>query len=197
MSDDLPSGAIPTSWDGFTLDDLSDYLDDDRTPRNPAIEDSAACREVLARLAVLRTATIDLLEADADAARVTDERWIEGVLATIRTTARAGRDIPVPDPDPASTLVITEGAIRGLVRRVGDGLPGMVVRRTRLLGDVGTVGAPIDVDVAVSVAVRVPITPLADELRATLMTVLAVHTPLVVASLVVRVVDLHEDGGAA
>jgi hypothetical protein len=127
---------------------------------------------------------------------VADERWIEGVLATIRTTARAGRDIPVPDPDPASTLVVTEGAIRGLVRRVGDDLPGMVVRRTRLLGDVGTVGAPIDVDVAVSVAVGVPITPLAEELRATLMTVLAVHTPLVVASLVVRVVDLHETGGA-
>jgi hypothetical protein len=196
MSDDDPR-TIPSSWDGFTLDELSDYLDDDRTPRNPAIEDSAACREVLARLELLRVATVDLLEADADAARVSDERWIEGVLTTIRTTARAGRDVPVPDPDPASTLVVTEGAIRGLVRRVGDGVPGVLVRRTRLTGDVGTVGAPVDVDVTVSIAIGVPITPLAEELRRALVDVLAQHTPLAVASLVVRVTDVHEDGGAA
>jgi hypothetical protein len=182
------------TYDGFTLDELCDYLDDGREPRNAAIESSEACVEVLVRLNALRNVSWEMLDADAEAGRAEDERWIARVLSSVRSTAHAGRTIPVPDDDPLSALSITEGVVRGVIRRVGDGFPDVVVRRTRLRGDVGTVGAPVEVEVTVSVATGSPVRMLADGLRDALVDALAEHTPLVVADLVVRVVDVH--GGA-
>jgi hypothetical protein len=183
--------------DGFTLDELCDYLDEDRTPTNPAIEASAACVEVLERLAALRSASWAILEADVVEHRDTDPHWIETVLASVRTTAHAGRDIPVPDPDPAATLLVTEGAVRAVVRRAGDAVDGVVVRRVRLRGDVRTVGVPIDVDVTASVALDRGIRAAADELHAVTATTLARHAPFPVATLTVHVVDVHQRSGGA
>lgn len=180
------------TYDGFTLDELCDYLDDDRTPPNPDIEASAECSRVLDRLAALRSASWSILEADVAAHRDTDAHWIEGVLASVRTTAHAGRDIPVPDPDPATTLLVTEGAIRAVVRRAGDTVDGVVVRRVRLRGDVRTVGVAIDVDVTASVALDRGIHAAADEVHAVVAATLARHAPFPVGTLTVHIVDVHQ-----
>lgn len=193
MSDD------DVRYDGHTLDELAEYLDGDRTPPDASIDESEACRAVLERLEQLRDASRDLVLADVEDHRDVDERWIEGVVAAVRTTVSAGRDIPVPDDDPASALVITEGAVRGLVRSLGDEVPGLVVRRTRLRGDVTHPGSPVDVEVQVSVSVDaglLPVTERSSVLRALVMEALGRHTPLAVRTVDVRVSGLDTEEAA-
>ncbi|MGG7308492.1 hypothetical protein ACQXVK_15010 [Curtobacterium sp. AB451] len=184
MTDDERFGA-------FSLEELSDYLDADRTPARPDIDADPEASVALARLEVLRTASRDLLDADV-AATAVDDGWIASVLASVRTTAHAGRDIPVPDEDPASTLVVTEGALRGLVRALGDEVPGVVVRRTRFTGELGTAGAPIDVEVSIAASTDGPVHLRAEALRTRIADTLAVHAPFVVRSLVVHVADIND-----
>ncbi|WP_144764664.1 hypothetical protein [Curtobacterium sp. 9128] len=191
MSDDLDD-----RYGAFTLDELSDYLDTGREPVRDDIEADPAASAALERLERLRRASADLLDTDVRAAGAADDGWITSVLASIRTTAHAGRDIPVPDDDPASTLSVTEGAVRGLIRSLGDRVPGVVVRRTRFTGDVTTAGTPVDVEVAVVVDHAAPIHDRAEALRVLVAAALAEHTPLVVRSLTVRVADLMTPGEA-
>lgn len=181
----------------FTLDELADYLDSGRDPVRPEIEADIDARAALRRLEQLRVASADLLDADVRAAGASDEGWIASVLASIRTTAHAGRDMPVPDDDPTSHLVVTEGAIRGLVRALGDRVPGVLVRGTRFTGDVTTAGAPIDVEVVVAVVSDAPLRERADALREIVATALHEHAPFTVASLTVRVADVLTPGGHA
>lgn len=187
MTDDERFGA-------FTLEELSDYLDTDRTPARPEIDGDPEAAAALVRLESLRTASRDLLDAEAAEAAGADAGWIASVLASVRTTAHAGRDIPVPDDDPASTLVVTEGALRGLVRALGDEVPGVVVRRTRFTGDVGTAGGSVDVEVSIAASADGPVHLRAEALRSIIEDALAAHAPFVVRSLVVRVADLIEGG---
>lgn len=191
MTDDERFGA-------FTLEELSDYLDSDRRPARPDIESDPEAAAALVRLEALRTASRDLLATDVSAAAVSaaDDSWIAAVLTSIRTTAHAGRDIPVPDDDPASTLVVTEGALRGLVRALGDEVPGLVVRRTRFTGDVTVPGGAVDVEVSVAVTADGPVHERAEALRLGVEAALAAHAPFAVRSIVVRVADLI-DGGTA
>jgi hypothetical protein len=194
--------AMNDTFGGFTLDELGDYLDDDRTPANPAIDSSPEAAAALDRLAELREASRDLVEREAEDGRAGDTAWIDGVLAVIRTTAHAGRDIPVATapgvlrPGVDDHLVVTEGALRGVVRRLGDALPGVVVRRTRFIGDVRVHGEPIDVEVVVAVRVDQPIAPRTETLRAGVLAALEEHSPLVVRSVVVRVADVVEGSRA-
>lgn len=190
MTDD----DVDDRYGAFTLDELSEYLDSGRDPVRDDIEADAAARAALVRLGELRAASSELLDADVRAADGADERWIAGVLASIRTTAHAGRDIPVPDEDPSSTLVVTEGAIRGVIRALGDTLPGVLVRRTRFTGDLSIPGGPVDVEVAIVVDPAAPIRSRADELRTMVAGVLAEHAPFEVRSLTVRVADLLDPG---
>lgn len=195
MTDDERFGA-------FTLEELSDYLDAGRHPVRPDIEGDPEARAALGRLESLRTASLDLLDADVSGA---DDSWIAGVLTSIRTTAHAGRDIPVPDDDPSSTLVVTEGALRGLVRALGDDVPGLVVRRTRFTGDVTVPGGAVDVEVTVAVTADGPVHARTEALHVAVAAALGAHAPFAVRSVVVRVVDLIDpihptgsiDGGDA
>lgn len=179
---------------GFTLEELSDYLDAGRTPARPDIDADPEAAEALVRLESLRTASHDLLDAEAADASASDAGWIASVLASVRTTAHAGRDIPVPDDDPASTLVVTEGALRALVRSLGDEVPGVVVRRTRFTGDVTTAGGPVDVEVSIAASADGPVHLRAEALRSIVEDALEAHAPFAVRSLVVRVADLIEGG---
>jgi len=186
MTDD----DVEDRYGAFTLDELADYLDSGRDPVRPEIETDADASAALRRLEQLRVASADLLDADVRAAGAADDDWIARVLASIRTTAHAGRDIPVPDDDPTSRLVVTEGAIRGLVRVLGDALPGVLVRRTRFEGDVTTPGAAIHVEVVVALAADAPLRDRADTLRELVAAALHEHAPFAVASLTVRVADV-------
>jgi hypothetical protein len=184
MTDDERFGA-------FTLEELSDYLDSHRTPVRPDIEDDPEAAAALARLELLRTASRDLLDAEAVGA---DDGWIASVLTSIRTTAHAGRDIPVPDDDPASTLVVTEGALRALVRALGDDVPGVTVRRTRFTGDVEVPGGQVDVEVSIAVTADGPVHLRAEALRDLVAAAFSAHAPFTVRSLTVRVADLIDGG---
>lgn len=185
MTDDERFGA-------FSLEELSDYLDADRTPPRPDIDGDAEATAALTRLESLRSATRDLL--DAEAAGDEDAGWISAVLASVRTTAHAGRDIPVRDDDPSSTLVVTEGALRQLVRALGDEIPGVVVRRTRFTGELETAGGPVDVEVSIVASADGPVHLRAEAFGSLVEQTLAAHAPFVVRSLVVRVADLVEGG---
>ncbi|WIB60570.1 hypothetical protein DEJ13_01715 [Curtobacterium sp. MCLR17_007] len=193
MTDD----QVDDRYGAFTLDELSDYLDSGRDPVRDDIEADPAATDALQRLERLRAASSDLLDADVRTAGRDDEGWITGVLATIRTTAHAGRDIPVPDADPASALVVTEGALRGLVRGLGDAMPGVLVRRTRFTGDLSTPGADIDVEVTIAAAADAPLRDRAEALRVVVHAALEEHAPFTVRALTVRVADVLDPGSAS
>lgn len=177
--------------DGHTLEQLSDYLDAGRFPRDPSIEDSAGCQIALAALERLRASSWAVLDAQAaDADR--EETWIAGVMASIALDAHAGRDIPLPHPDPRVHLAVTEGAVRELVRSVGDALPGMLIGRVRLTGEVETAGAPVVVEVSATVRYGTPIPEAAERLRTDVREALERHTALIVDDIIVTVTDIHE-----
>lgn len=191
MTDD-----VEDRYGAFTLDELSDYLDSGRDPVRPEIESDADAVDALRRLERLRTASADLLDADVRAAGSHDDAWISDVLTSIRTTAHAGRDIPVPDPDPTAALIVTEGALRGLVRELGDRVPGVLVRRTRFDGDLTVPGGEIDVEVTIAATPDASMRERADALHDLLGAALAEHAPFTVRSLTVRVADVLDPGSA-
>lgn len=191
---DLPTplGLDPGDLDGHTIDELSDYLDRGRTPRDDSIEDSPGCRLALQSMERLRRVAPVLLDADAAHAAPVDEGWLQRVLAGIALDARAGRRIPLSHPSPDADLGITEGAVRGLVRAAEAEVDGVLVGRCRIDGDVTTPGAPIEVRVDASVAYGIPILPTAALLRDAIAARLARHTELNVAAVDVVVHDVHE-----
>ena len=177
--------------DGHTLDELSDYLARGRRPADPSIDDSAECRAALASLERLSATTRALL--DEEAARTPlDEGWVGRILDGIRMDVQAGRRIPLAHPDPAADLALTEGAVRALVRSVGDSVDGVIVGRCRLDGDVETPGAPIAVHVEISVRYGAPLAEAAAAVRSAVAEELARHAELTITGVDVTVADVRE-----
>ena len=113
---------------------------------------------------------------------------------------QAGRRIPVAHPDPAADLALTEGAVRALIRSVGDGIDGVIVGRTRIDGEVETLGAPIEVHVEISVRYGEPFDGIAARMRSAVVAELARHAELTVAAVDVTVTDVRDpewEGGGA
>jgi hypothetical protein len=201
MSDDmslppgaLPPGALPEDdLDGHTMDELAEYLDRGRTPRDPDIESSAACRLALSNMQRLRELSVDAMQrrADTDPDPDRETRWIDGLLATIRAETTSGRDVPVSHPDPRLRLTLTEAAVRNLVRRAGDTTGGIVMGRCTLTGDVSTPGTPITVDLTAAIAYGQSADETADRLRQRVADVLARHTELVVEQIDVTFDDVY------
>lgn len=191
-SDEL---APTDELDGHTMEELGDYLDRGRTPYDSSIEHSAACRLALTNLTRLRELTHAAFdrEAQGDAAR--DEVWISGLLDSIKSELRSGRDVPITHPDPTLRLSLTEAAVRGMVRRAGDTMGGVVMGRCVLDGDVTIPGAPIRVDVTASLEFGIPIEDAAERLRHRITAVLAEHTELVVAAVDVTIDDVFPPEG--
>ncbi|BDZ45786.1 hypothetical protein [Naasia aerilata] len=132
--EDRVSPLDEAHFDGFTVDQLSDYLDLARTPRDEAIESSAAAQNALAALSRLRKVAAKLIEAEAEAAPVRAPSWFKAILDQIGVQAHAGRDIPLHHDDARAHLAISEGAVRALIRTAGDGIDGVLVERSRLEG---------------------------------------------------------------
>ncbi|GAA3663625.1 Asp23/Gls24 family envelope stress response protein [Microbacterium marinilacus] len=189
-------GLEPEDLDGHTIDELSDYLDAGRQPADPSIDQSPGCRIALDALARLRALTPDLLAADIAAEPEPDEAWVQGILAGIALDARAGRRIPIRSTVPGADLGITEGAVRGLVRAAEEVVPGVLVGRCSLDGDVAEPGASLRVGVEVSVPYGQPIPDLVDRLRAEIAARLAAHTELEVAGIDISVRDVRQTSGA-
>jgi hypothetical protein len=204
MTDDLNQPANPSPLDdddidGHTIESLSDYLDRGRQPRDPAIEASPAAQNALAALSRLRAVAPRVLVADADAEvfAPANENWIKRILDQIGVQAHAGRDIPIHHDVDGAVLSISEGAVRAIVREVGDDTPGMLVERCRLHGDVETPGAPVDIHVVVSTFEDADANQAIAAFQAGVEAALREHTELTIASITVRVhdTDLTDEEG--
>lgn len=193
-------GFEPEDLDGHTMDELSDYLDAGRQPADPSIDASPGCRIALDALERLRRLGPALLDQDTAGEPQPDDNWVRSILDGIARDARAGRRIPFPVAEPDDDLGITEGAVRGLIRAAGDGVPGVLIGRCRLDGEVTTPGAPVRIEVEASVPYGLPISRLAERLRDEIGERLRTHTELNLTGIdivVHDVRDLPSGGGSA
>ena len=182
----------PENLDGHTIEELSDYLEAGRTPPDPTIEGSPACRLALDALERLRGLTPELIAADTAAEPEADDSWVRRVLGGIALEAHAGRRIPLTAPEPNADLGITEGAVRGLIRSAENSVPGLIVGRCRFDGDVTEHGAPVRVLVEASVPYGEPLSRLADQLRTEIADRLTAHTALNVTAIDITVRDVRQ-----
>lgn len=188
---DDPAMTAEPSLDGHTIDQLSDYLDADRMPADPSIDNSPGCQLALAALVRLRVLAGSLLEDEASAQPARDDSWIQRILAVIGQESRAGRDIPLSHPSERASLSITEGAVRGLIRSVGDALGTLVIGRCVLVGDVTVPGEPITVAIDASAVWGRPVTETVVEARDAIFSALRLHTELDVVAVDITVHDIQ------
>lgn len=188
---------------GYSLAELSEYLDRGRTPRIAAIERNAACRAALDRLADYARLSRELVAADADAP---PPGWVDALfsgaglsaalLSDIAREARAGRDIALAPRTPTERLVITEGALRGALRTAGGGVPGAIIGRVRFGGELEP-GTAVDVHLTVSARYGEPLLPLGDAVRTAVTQALPRLAPLRAARVDVEIVDIETITGGA
>ncbi|KQN41046.1 hypothetical protein [Frigoribacterium sp. Leaf44] len=198
-ADPAPDGVVDTADDGVSPERLVDYLDAGRQPYDPEIEESPEARAQLAALERLRAMGARLLESDAEASPAPDPSWISGVMDRVRLESRAGRQIPLASIDERSTLHITEGAVRALIREAGDGVDGAMVISCTIHGDVSVPGALVRVEVVVSGLFGEPLPALAEAVKSAVSSSLSRQTELTLESVDVVVDDVHlqSEGGAA
>lgn len=193
--DDAPElrrlGLEPDDLDGHTVEELSAYLDADRTPADPSIDGSPGCQLALQAMGRLRSLSASLMRADVENAAASDDGWVGRVLSAIALDARTGRRIPIGHPDPSADLAITEGAVRGVIRAAENDVDGVIIGRCRFEGDLGLPGGPVTVSVDASVLWGESIPQTAERLRAAIVDRLAAHTELNVAGVDVTVHDIH------
>ena len=189
MTKDIEPGGIGGT--GYTLDDLSAYLDSGRSPAIAAIDSNSECQAMLASMERVGSMARALLEQDAREHPQIEENWLGGLLTSISREVRAGRDIPLTAPDPRTSLSVTEGAVRELVRAAGDSVDGVFVGSCSLDGDVSLPGAAVRVHITISVVFSGPVHELAETVRQRVFSELLAHTELTIESIDVTVSDVH------
>ncbi|SEC10759.1 Asp23/Gls24 family envelope stress response protein [Microbacterium hydrocarbonoxydans] len=187
-------GLEPGDLDGHTLEELSDYLDAGRRPLDPSIEGSPGCQLALDALDRLRGLGGQLIEADAAAMPEVDDSWVDRILTGIALDARAGRRIPFVEEEPAVDFGITEGAVRGLIRSAENAVPGILVGRSTLDGDVTVVGSPVRIAIEVNAVYGESIPKAVEMLRSEVARRLQQHTDLTVTGIDVTVRDVQRIG---
>ncbi|APH44219.1 hypothetical protein BMW26_03995 [Microbacterium sp. 1.5R] len=203
MSDDQATpdvrqlGLEPGDLDGHTLEELSDYLEAGRVPLDPSIEGSPGCQLALDALERLHGLGGQLIDADAAAMPEVDDSWVDRILSGIALDARAGRRIPFAETDPAVDFGITEGAVRGLIRSAENAVPGILVGRSTLDGDVTAVGEPIRITIEVNAVYGESIPQAVDRLREEVAERLRRQTSLTVTAIDVTVRDIQRISSAA
>ena len=173
---------------GYTLEDLSAYLDRGRTPRIADIETDAEARAVLSSLERFGALSRELVERETEPVT---PGWFDAVMRDVTRELRAGRDIPLAAPDERVEVVITEGAIRELIREAGDAVPGVLVGRTTIDGVTDELGAEVSVHVTISVVFGRPLADAARAVREAVTHALNVHTALRVGAVDVVVDNIH------
>lgn len=206
MDDDDPgSGAVlptatvlalePADLDGYSIDDLVDYLDAGCRPANPTIDSSPTCQIALNALRRLRALGMTLLEDEAAAEPTPEGSWVGALMASISTDARAGRSIPFRTASEDSALSVTEGAVRALIRDAGDAVPGLLITRSILDGDVTAIGVPIRIRLEVTLIWDARVVTQAPLLRATVERAVRRHTDLDLVAVDIVVTDVHRPSG--
>ncbi len=184
-------GLGPEDLDGHTIEELSEYLEAGRLPADPLIDESAGCQIALDALERLRDLTPQLFAADTAAEPEADELWVQRILKDITLDARAGRRIPIASAAPNADAGITEGAVRGLIRSAEREVPGVLVGKCTLEGDVTRVDEPIRVSVEMSAPYGASMTTLADRLRSEIRANLVAHTTLHVTAVDIVIHDIQ------
>lgn len=184
-------GLGPEDLDGHTIEELSEYLEAGRLPADPLIDESAGCQIALDALERLRDLTPQLFAADTAAEPEADELWVQRILKDITLDARAGRRIPIASAAPNADAGITEGAVRGLIRSAEREVPGVLVGKCTLDGDVTRVDEPIRVSVEMSAPYGASMTTLADRLRSEIRANLVAHTTLHVTAVDIVIHDIQ------
>jgi hypothetical protein len=175
---------------GYTLDDLSAYLDRGREPAIAAIDTNAECRAVLDSMERVGALSRELLASDVRANPTVDENWLGSLLSSISRELRAGRDIPLSATDPTTSLSITEGAVRELVRAAGDSVDGVLVGSCTLIGTPDG-SEPIQVALTISVVLARSLPELAEQVRQRVYSELLKHTELQIEAVNVTIGDVH------
>jgi len=143
---------------GYTLEELAEYHEQGRTPAIPAIDGDPQCRAILDSMEHLGALSRELVEKDA--AVELEESWFEQIIGEVARESRAGRDLPIGSDDEVR-LVVTEGAVRGLVRDAGDGVEGVLVERV----DVQVEDGRVDVALSISVLYGHALPEIAERVR--------------------------------
>ena len=175
---------------GYSLDDLSEYLDRGRTPPIAAIDTNPECQALLASLERFSALSRQLVEEEAQ--EELPEGWLDRILHEVTREVRAGRDLPIEGGDDHTTLFVTEGALREVARDAGDAVPGVLVGKVRLEG---VAGGPVTVRVWMSVRFGVPVRAAVDDVRVTVAAAVENLTTLPVSGVDVTVVDVHDAEG--
>ncbi|MEX0153269.1 MULTISPECIES: Asp23/Gls24 family envelope stress response protein [Microbacterium] len=174
---------------GYTLEDLSAYLDRNRTPRIAAIERDAECQAVLASMERMGRLSRELVAEQA--AEPLADSWYDDIMREVMREFRAGRDIPLARTDDGTEIVVTEGALYELIRCVGDEIPGVLISRVRL--DHPEAGGPLSIRIAMSVRFGRRIADAVDQLREDVRTAVERQGDLRVGTIDVTVGDVHLD----
>ncbi|PPF86120.1 hypothetical protein C5E07_09235 [Pseudoclavibacter sp. RFBJ3] len=176
---------------GYTLTQLSEYLEAGRVPYNADIESDPECERALEALERVTRASHDLIEAESAATPGPSGAWLQSMLRGIAMDARAGREIPLTSVEPEYEFSQSEGVVREIVRRTGDALDGVLIGRCVLDGEVTEPGAPVHLTVSVTVLGLRPLHPLADRVREAIAEALAVHTTLQVTGIDIVIADVR------
>jgi len=174
---------------GYTLEDLSAYLDRNRTPRIAAIERDAECQAVLASMERMGRLSRELVAEQA--VEPLADSWYDDIMREVMREFRAGRDIPLARTDDGTEIVVTEGALYELIRCVGDEIPGVLISRVRL--DHPEAGGPLSIRIAMSVRFGRRIADAVDQLREDVRTAVERQGDLRVGTIDVTVGDVHLD----
>lgn len=196
IDDQIPAprrlGLDPNELDGHTIEELTDYLEAGRQPRDPSIEESSGCQLALDALERLHGLGGDLIADDTAKAPEADAGWVDRILSGIAMDARAGQRIPFASADPDIDLGITEGAVRGLIRSAENAVPGLLVGRCRFDGEVAVPGAPVRIEIEASAFYGEPILVAAERLRTEIENRVRLHTELNVIAIDISVGDIQE-----
>ncbi|WP_375389127.1 hypothetical protein [uncultured Amnibacterium sp.] len=179
----------PEDLDGHTIEQLDDYLENDRRPPDATIDNSPACQIALGALERLHEIAGDYLDRDDGPRAGTDEDWISSVLATLPLDTRAGRRFPYETGDDHLRAHVTEAAIRGLVRRTGDAVPGLLVGKVAI----DAAGPDLEVvDLRIEAALQwgTPLTVGTAALRSAIRRTMPDHAPFEVRRIDIRIVEL-------
>jgi hypothetical protein len=179
-----------TDLDGHTMEELADYLDRGRQPYDASIEGSPACRLALDSLERLHRLTDEMVASDGESESSASGAWMADILRRIATEATSGREVPLPAARSASHHTISEGAVRALVRRAGDGVGDLIVGSVRLVGDLDAPGAPVVVTVEVNVLEGAVIPTATERLRSAVLEEVSRQTGLVVSAIDIVVRDI-------
>ena len=175
--------------DGYTLEELSDYAASGRAPVDIRIENSPECLAALAALEYLAGET-ELLFSEETQRSANDSGWIARMMDGIRLDVQAGRSIPISHADSDAMLAITEGAVRALIRAMGDRYDGVIVGRCRLEGDIESTGAPIRVVITLSMRYGLDFRAVSKTFQNDLYLQLSTHTEINVVSVETVVTDV-------